>query len=313
MPNRPHSAPEEVAAAPVDTWPCVRAAQAREPAARIGFCIADVPVGSVAREHVDRVKALASPGTLAHQPAGDGLAERLVWCTPAPQRDAELARLNAALRDAGVLVGWRDEPFAVVAQAQADSARACTAAPLAVIERAAARFWGTLTFGAHANGHLADAAGRPTHLWLGRRALSKATDPGRLDNLVGGGVPWRQSPAEALLREAWEEAGLPPDLAQQARPVRVLRLHRDLPEGLQHEHLHAFDLRLPPDWRPQNQDGEVAGFDCLPMDAALAQAASGAMTVDAALVTLDFALRHRLLPAAEHARLAQALRPLVVA
>ncbi len=48
---------------------------------------------------------------------------------------------------------------------------------------------------------------------------------------------------------------------------------------------------------PHNQDGEVAGFRCLPLDEALALAAGDQMTVDAALVTLDFALRHALLPA----------------
>ena len=74
----------------------------------------------------------------------------------------------------------------------------------ATIERAAARFWGTLTLGAHCNGYVADAHGRPTHLWVARRSLSKPTDPGMLDNLIGGGVPLGQSPLEALQREAFE-------------------------------------------------------------------------------------------------------------
>ena len=38
----------------------------------------------------------------------------------------------------------------------------------------------------------------------------------------------------------------------------------------------------------------------LPVADALACAAAGEMTVDAALATLDFALRHRLLPADAH-------------
>lgn len=79
---------------------------------------------------------------------------------------------------------------------------------LATFERAAARFWGTLTFGAHCNGYLADAHGRPTHLWIARRSFTKPTDPGLLDNLVGGGVPHGQSPFDCVRREGWEEAGL---------------------------------------------------------------------------------------------------------
>ena len=50
---------------------------------------------------------------------------------------------------------------------------------------------------------------------------------------------------------------------------------------------------------PSNRDGEVHSFVLLPVSEALALAASTAMTVDASLATLDFALRHRLLPSAQ--------------
>ena len=141
------------------------------------------------------------------------------------------------------------------------------------------------------------------HLWIARRSFTKATDPGKHDNLIGGGVPDGQSPRQALVREGWEEAGLTPTQMQAAQEGSVLRLQRDIPEGLQHEWLYVFDLLLPADARPHNQDGEVAGFDCLPLAQALQLAAGDTMTVDAALVTLDFALRRALLPAAQRQRL----------
>jgi 8-oxo-dGTP pyrophosphatase MutT (NUDIX family) len=222
----------------------------------------------------------------------------------APDPDAALAQMNAALREQGWVRAWRDELFAITDPA--------TGRHLARTERAASRFWGTLTLGAHANGYLADSRGRPTHLWVAQRSFSKATDPGMRDNLVGGGVPMGQTPHETLVREGWEEAGLTPQQMAPARHGSVLRLHRDIPEGLQLEDLHAFDLALPQGLSPQNQDGEVAGFACLPVAEALALAASGAMTVDAELVTLDFALRHRLLPAAEADLLGLAIGPLRV-
>ena len=166
------------------------------------------------------------------------------------------------------------------------------------------RFWGTLTFGAHATGYVAGADGRPEKLWIARRAADKATDPGKFDNLIGGGVPAGQAPLQALVREGWEEAGLLPAHLLDVRAGSTLRLCRDIPEGLQHEWLHSFDLALPrAGLRPQNQDGEVAGFELLPVAQALRLAASNAMTVDAALVTLDFALRHRLLSIEESNRL----------
>jgi hypothetical protein len=89
----------------------------------------------------------------------------------------------------------------------------------------------------------------------------------------------------------------------------VLTLHREVAEGLQVERLHSFDLPLPADWRPQNQDGEVAGFSLLPPAEAADIALAGRMTVDAALVTLCFLQRHGLWQAdAEQARCLQRLR-----
>jgi 8-oxo-dGTP pyrophosphatase MutT (NUDIX family) len=104
-----------------------------------------------------------------------------------------------------------------------------------------------------------------------------------------------QSPEAALRREAWEEAGLEPADLASLQAGSVLALDCDIPEGLQREHLHVWDLALPADRVPVNQDGEVAEHQRLPVAQALALAASGAMTVDASLATLDFAQRHGLL------------------
>jgi 8-oxo-dGTP pyrophosphatase MutT (NUDIX family) len=258
------------------------------------FVIDGRKVGSVARSAAPR---------LANWADALQVTERTVTLhVTADQRDATLAAINAQLRAEGLLRGWRDELFAVIDPA--------TGHTLTRIERAAARFWGTLTRGAHANGYVANASGRPTHLWIAQRAEDKATDPGRFDNLVGGGVPSHQSPLQTLRREAWEEAGLVDADLRDIRPGSVLRLLRDVPEGLQFEDLHAHDIALPAGRVPVNQDGEVQGFRCLPVDEALALAAGPGMTVDAALVTLDFAWRHGLLPAAEGARLGAQLTAL---
>jgi len=272
-------------------WPAIDAARSHDPASRLPFLIADAGqdwlAGSVARGHL---AALARwPEALRIDATGVTLS------LPAAERDGFLARANQALGEAGLIMGWRDETCALPAVQGG--------ALLARLERAAARFWGSTTFGAHCNGYLADARGRPTQLWIARRALDKPTDPGRLDNLVGGGVPWGQSPAQTVVREAWEEAGLrPAQLAGLTAGRRFLVL-RDVAEGLQREQISVYDLALPPDLLPINQDGEVHSFTLMPVEQALAHAAAGDMTVDAALVTLDFALRHRLLPTPRHQHL----------
>ncbi len=273
-------------------------ATTRDEMARVPFTFKRCQVGSVARRHLP----LLAPHTeLLHvQP------HTVRWIGPegGPAGDAAFARLNQHLRAQGHIVAWRDEIYPVLEPTSSPVAPRV----LGHIERAASRFWGTLTFGAHATGYLAGPGGRPTHLWLGQRSLSKAIDPGLFDNLIGGGVAAGQTPAEALLREAWEEAGLRPEQMHGLRAAGVLRLARDIPEGFQHEWLHSFDLELPAGQVPHNQDGEVAGFTLLPVAQALALAAGTQMTVDAALVTIDFALRHGLLDEPAVARRMQTLR-----
>ncbi len=281
---------------------CAARATQRDAAARLPLFVDGLEVGSVARDTLwllrDLAPAAGAPVQLSpsavHWLGGPGAA-----------RDAALDRLHTALRDQGQIRAWRDERYAVVDPA--------SGAELAEIERAASRFWGTLTFGAHATGYVAGRDGRPAALWIARRSATKHTDPGMLDNLVGGGVPRGQSPADALAREAWEEAGL--DAARLPLPrtaSALLQLRRDIPEGLQYEWLYAYDLALPEGLAPANQDGEVAGFELLTPDAAMHRALDGAMTVDAALVTLDFGLRHGLLAEPLAAATQAALAPLRV-
>jgi len=244
----------------------------------------------------ERVGCVAEPHLplLAAEPAAFAIGADRVDIVLAPtEREPRLAELHRRWHAQGAIVGWRDEPYAL---APLDGPQA--GQPRVAIERAASRFWGSLTFGAHANGWVRGADGRPAALWIAQRSFSKPTDPGLFDNLVGGGVPLGQQPAETLVREAWEEAGLPATLAQGAVPVRTLRIERDIPEGLQREWLHAYDIELPEGLAPHNQDGEVQGFQLLPLPDALALAMGHTMTVDAALVTLDFGFRHGLLPAA---------------
>ena len=217
-------------------------------------------------------------------------AEAVVLTAGAPERDAIFTEMNHRLRAQGLIRAWRDEPFPLLSPT--------TGRVLAVFERASARFWGTLTLGAHCNGWLAGPDGQPQQMWIARRSATKATDPGLLDNLIGGGVPFGQTPHETLVREGFEEAGLTPQQMARATPGRVIELDRDIPEGRQFERLHVFDLALEPGEVPANQDGEVAELQLWPLERVAREAAGPGMTVDAALVTLDFLLRHSVLDAA---------------
>jgi len=259
------------------TWHALTEAR-RQERPRRPFFVDGERVGSVDEAHVS-----------ALQPWGRWVevrADAVVLTATPSEREALFTEMNQRVHEQGLIRAWRDEPFPLLSPT--------TGRVLATFERASARFWGTLTLGAHCNGWVADEGGRPAQMWIARRSLTKATDPGLLDNLIGGGVPFGQTPRETLVREGFEEAGLSPAQMARALPGRVIELDRDIPEGRQFERLHVFDLQLQPGETPANQDGEVGELHLWPIDEVARQAASEHMTVDASLATLDFLLRHRL-------------------
>lgn len=209
-----------------------------------------------------------------------------------PRLDSATARTEAldevarALSAEGLLTPWRDERYAV--------GPGIGSAPWFLLERAAARYLGVRTFAAHVNG-LAGPPDAPA-LWFARRSAQKAIDPGQLDNLVAGGIAAGQSVAEAVVREAWEEAGIGATLALRARPAGAVHVFRAPPDGVQCETIFVHDLWLSDDFVPSPTDGEVAEFRRVdPGTAAwLIAQREGAdrVTVDASLVVLDCLLRH---------------------
>ena len=95
-----------------------------------------------------------------------------------------------------------------------------------------------------------------------------------------------------LIKEAFEEAGIPAVLAAGARGAASVDICRDRPDGLQRETIHVYDLWLPTDFRPANQDGEAVEHRLCSPDAVLALLAGDDLTADASLVIVDFLLRH---------------------
>lgn len=184
--------------------------------------------------------------------------------------DAEgLTPVVEALAKEGFIPGWRNERYRI--------------ADLFDIERAAARPFGLTTQAVHLNG----IAGE--RMWLARRSATKPIDPGMLDNLVGGGISVGFTIEATLVKEAWEEAGIPAELARKAQPGGTLEVLREVPEGVQAETISIYDLELPEDWHPRNQDGEVSEFKLV----TFAQVEREVLTYEAGLVARDYLKRRR--------------------
>ena len=214
------------------------------PGNRIPFLLDTYPVGFID-------PALA-PTLLAHHATQTNEGLHL---TP-----ATLPAVAQALSKSG-LFQWRNEAFDV--RATPDSP------PLAQIDRGALPKFGIRAEGVHLNAlvHRPDGP----HLWVARRARNKLLDPGKLDHLVAGGVSAGMTTRETLLKEAEEEAGLPPELLATARHVAIVDYAMARPEGLRRDRLHCFDVTLPESFVPEPRDGEVEAFELWPLPEVLAR------------------------------------------
>jgi len=132
-------------------------------------------------------------------------------------------------------------------------------------------------------------------VWIARRSTSKPIDAGRLDNIVGGRIAAGTTVDETLRKEAWEEAGIPPALLQEVPCLSAVRVEYSVPEGLHREILFVHDLFLPDDFKPANQDGEVAEIKLMPLEDVVQEILAGEFTLDAGTVMVDGLLRQGIL------------------
>ena len=209
----------------------------------------------------------------------DLVATRAALCWPGAVSllGAQLSAAAQRMREQGEIRGWRNEAYACE-QPVADP---CSerGAELFRLERAAFRPFGLMSRAVHINGWLPDG-----RMLCGRRALHKATDPGRLDNLAAGGLPAGEDLLDCARRELWEEAGVPLELSAALQPCGALRTRRIEPEGLHDEILHIYALQLPDGFVPANRDGEVSEFLCLRPDELQQRLAAAEFSPDAEAV-----------------------------
>jgi thiamine pyrophosphokinase len=252
------------------------------PAHLIPFRIGEAQVGWLGAE---LARALAFfPGAVHFDRHGAALAGRL---RGEGARTAALETIAASLAGRGHFT-LRGEPFDI---------RATPDGPvLARLDRGALPAFGVISQGVHVNGFVRRADG--LHLWVGWRSRHKPVAPGKLDNVVAGGIPAGLSPEECLVKEAGEEASLPPDLAAAAVPVGRVSYVMANEEGLRRDVLHCYDLEMQEGVVPRPRDDEVERFELRPATEVLEAVAAGdAVKFNVNLVLIDFFLRHGLLDA----------------
>jgi 8-oxo-dGTP pyrophosphatase MutT (NUDIX family) len=217
-----------------------------------------------------RVTLTAGGGFEAVSAAVDAVVERLV--------------------SAGVVPRWRNEFFAVAPRWGAPAQFR--------LDRGAVPFFGVRAYGVHLNGYRRDEGG--LQLWVGRRAPDKKVAPDKLDNLVAGGISWEHGIVATLVKEAAEEAGIPPGLIARAKPAGAVSYRMETPLGARNDVLFLYDLELPSDFTPQNTDGELVSFSLMDAAQVIERVRAGDdFKFNVNLVLIDFALRHGLVTPAD--------------
>ncbi|HXK57264.1 MAG TPA: DUF4743 domain-containing protein, partial [Gammaproteobacteria bacterium] len=215
----------------------------------------------------------AAPGKVELIARGDGIDER---SGPWNQMLRELV-------EQGVLEYLTGEPYPVTPAGRDQT--------LFVIDRAAAPLFGIRAFGQHINGYVRAADG--LQLWVGKRSADRRNFPGKLDHLVAGGLPYAVSLEANLVKECWEEAGIPAALARRAVPTGVVTYVAESSRGLKPDTLYCYDLELPKDFRPRCTDGEVESFELWPVEQVMEVLQAGpSFKLNCNLVIIDFLIRH---------------------
>lgn len=252
-----------------------------EPADFRPFIVAGQRVGMVRADFAELLRRFAGTFSVDHDRVAldDGLADF-------EQRSRAVAAALRKIEGMGEITGWRGELYPV--------ASGFTAPPLLAMERAAIPRFGVRAYGVHMNGFVGE--GEAVEMWIGRRAGDRPSFPGKLDNMVAGGQPIGIGLADNLIKEAAEEASIPPELAGLARPVGAVSYCAQSDEGLKPDVQFCYDLRLPPDFVPRNADGEIAGFELWPIQKVMDSVAETRdFKFNCNLVIIDFLVRHGLI------------------
>lgn len=227
-------------------------------------------------------------------------SERVLTLTAgndAEARSQAVATTLLALRELGhfdVLKKWRGELYAVYGRDKE---------LLFNVERSASPLFGVVTYGVHLTAYTKNKETGEIKIWTPRRAKTKQTYGGMLDNAVAGGIASGESPFESLVRECAEEASLQEALVRErARAAGTVTYWyvRDERAGgetglLQPEVQYIYDLELPDDVVPKPGDDEVEEFYLWNVEEVQDAMRKGEFKPNCSLVVLDFFVRHGIL------------------
>lgn len=215
-------------------------------------------------DHADAPGAVAFP--IATHLLRRGLLRDAPRLTLTPgDPTARLEDIRAELFHAGWIEPERHERMAVTAGPDGPE--------LARLDRSALRILGFWAQKVHINGLVEAGDGGDPQVWISRRSERAPSNPGRWDTLVAGGRAAGHSLDQTAAREAWEEAGIGPDLMRCLQRIGERAVQYVSSRGFHQELLVIYDIALPDDFLAVCHDGEIEESTRLPFPSLMARLA----------------------------------------
>ncbi|TDL18111.1 hypothetical protein BD410DRAFT_793597 [Rickenella mellea] len=235
----------------------------------------------------------------------DSTAQRLSFAshiTTPEDRSNVIADLCARWRSHGLfsdVIGgrlWRNELYAVYANPFGQRTAGSAAFTM---ERSACALFGVITYGVHMTiYHPPVADNEEVKIWVPKRAATKQTWPGYLDNSVAGGIPAGEQVFDTIIKESMEEASITEHTVRaHARSVGAISYFYRTEKGyLQPEVEFVYHMAVPLHEQEAFQlkplDGEVESFALMSISDVISNMHEGKFKPNCAVVLLDFLIHH---------------------
>jgi len=196
--------------------------------------------------------------------------------------------LDQVLRDLKVrgtfssLNGWRDECYEIK--------RIFSEPPLFKIERSASPLFGMRKYGVQITGYVNHST-MGLSVWFQKRSATKPTWPNMMDNFVGGGITEGIDVLQTAIKEAGEEANVPPEIAANLKAVGTVSFFHESERGIHPNTEFVFDLELPESFTPDNNDGEVSDWQLVPVEKVVDVICSPQFKITSSPVVVDWLIR----------------------
>lgn len=243
------------------------------------------------------------------------------------RRTKELECVTDHLLSTGVISHKHSDVYPVTAfmdstlKNNANCGSSKNSAVLALINRSTAPFLGIDSVGVHLHCYVTQQQDpsitqdnnchrkpKIKGLWLARRAPTKSHHPNCWDPTVAGGQPAKLSLLHNIIKEAYEEAGVPSEWINNSNstpginfsdyshdPLKITTANSD-GSCMKRSLYYSFDLEVPSDWTPTPVDGEVSEFKLYSMNELEREVLFGdAVRPAMRAVLLDFMMRHGVL------------------